>query len=97
MACEMLYVLKHVQGARQGESGPAARGIEIHQLLATYINHLLHTKRSTDLEVFDGLTRNTGPEAREVLERFRDNHAFEPERILRLAEFFVMQGTGGVR
>ena len=51
MACETLYVRKHVQCARVGESTPAARGIEIHQVLATYINHLFRTTRTTDLEV----------------------------------------------
>jgi hypothetical protein len=82
MACETLYVRKHVQCARVGESEPAARGIEIHQILATYINHLARTARTTDLEVFDALMRGVGPEAREVLEKFRDNHAFDPEKIL---------------
>src|ERR1700741_2600243 len=53
MACETVYVQRHVQGAIWGESEPAARGIEIHQVLATYINHLVRTGRATDLEVFD--------------------------------------------
>lgn len=35
MACETLYACKHVQRARTGESEPAARGIEIHQVLAS--------------------------------------------------------------
>ncbi|MHB8526854.1 MAG: PD-(D/E)XK nuclease family protein [Candidatus Acidiferrales bacterium] len=82
MACETLYVRKHVQGARVGESEPAARGIEIHQILADYINHLVRARRATDLEVFDALMRGAGAEAREVLEKFRDNHAFDPENIL---------------
>jgi len=82
MACESLYVCKHVQGARLGESGPAVRGIEIHQVLAAYISHLVTTRRATDLEVFDGLTRSAGADAQEVLEKFRDNHAFDPEKIL---------------
>src|SRR6266851_1234345 len=82
MACETLYVCKHVQGTRLGESEPAARGIEIHQILATYINHLVRTTRTTDLEVFDALMKGAGTEAREVLEKFRDNHAFDPEKIL---------------
>jgi hypothetical protein len=82
MACEALYVRKHVQCARVGESEPAARGIEIHQVLATYIDHLVRTTRTTDLELFDALMKGAGPEAREVLERFRDNHAFDPEKIL---------------
>ncbi len=82
MACETLYVRKHVQCARVGESEPAARGIEIHQILATYINRLVATRRSTDLEVFDALMKGAGTEAREVLEKFRNNHAFDPEKIL---------------
>jgi hypothetical protein len=82
MACETLYVRKHVQGARLGESEPAARGIEIHELLASYLNHLVRARRGTDLQMFDALVRGAGAEAREVLEKFRDNHAFDPEKIL---------------
>jgi PD-(D/E)XK nuclease superfamily len=82
MACETLYVRKHVQGGRVAESGPATRGIEIHQILATYINHLVRTRRATDLEAFDSLMGSAGAEPREVLEKFRDDHAFDPEKIL---------------
>ncbi|HSZ00470.1 MAG TPA: PD-(D/E)XK nuclease family protein [Terriglobales bacterium] len=82
MACETLYVQKHVQGARVWESEPAARGIEIHQVLASYIDHLVKTRRATDLAVFDALTKGAGDEAREVLKKFRSNHAFDAEKIL---------------
>jgi hypothetical protein len=82
MACETLYIGKHVRSARIAESAPAARGIEIHQILATYISYLVTTRRTTDLEVFDSLARGAGADALEVLERFRDNHAFDPEKIL---------------
>jgi PD-(D/E)XK nuclease superfamily len=82
MACETLYVRKHVEGGRVAESGPASRGIEIHHTLAAYINHLVRTRRATDLDALDSLTRCAGSEAREVLEKFRDNHAFDPEKIL---------------
>src|SRR6266849_3332973 len=88
MACETLYVQKHVQGAILGESEPAARGIEIHQVLASYINHLVRTRRARDLEVFDALMQGVGDEAREVLETFRDNHAIDPEKIL-ATEFHI--------
>lgn len=44
MACETLYVCRHVQCLKVGESEPAARGIEIHQVLATYINHLVRAR-----------------------------------------------------
>src|SRR5260370_39989051 len=82
MACETLYVCKHVQGIGLGESEPDARGIEIHEVLASYIDHLVRARRATDLEVFDALVRGAGAEAREVLETFRNNHAFDPEKIL---------------
>jgi hypothetical protein len=82
MACETLYVHKHVHCARVGESEPAARGIEIHKTLATYLNHLVEARRATDLEVLDSLMKGAGAEAREVLENFRNNHAFDHEKIL---------------
>jgi len=82
MACETLYVCKHVQGAKFGESEPAARGIEIHRAVAAYLNHLVSARRSTDLAVLDALMNGTSIEAREVLENFRDNHVFDPEKIL---------------
>lgn len=53
MACQCLYVRKHVIGGPMAETQAAARGIEVHQILATYINHLIRTKGSTDLELFD--------------------------------------------
>ena len=80
MACESLHLRKHVQFAKFGESKPAARGVEIHQVLASYINHLIRTRRATDLEEFDTLMRGAGTEAWEALEKFRDNHAFDPEK-----------------
>jgi hypothetical protein len=82
MACESLYVQKHVLRTNVADSEPAARGIEIHRVVAAYINHLVSTRRSSDLEVFDSLMNGASTEAREVLERFRDNHAFDPEKIL---------------
>ena len=82
LACETLYVCKHVQGTPLGDSEPAARGIEIHRVVAAYINHLVSTRRSTDLEVFDSLMNGSSIEAREVLEKFQDTHIFDPEKIL---------------
>jgi len=82
MACDFLYVHKHVQSTRVAGSEAAERGIEIHKILATYLNHLVQTKRSTDLEAFDSLMKAAGSDAREVLERFRGNHLFDPETIL---------------
>jgi hypothetical protein len=82
MACETLYVRKHVQGGSLAESGAAARGIEIHRILSVYIDHLVRERRATDLEAFDTLVKSAGADAREVLEKFRHDHAFDPEKIL---------------
>jgi hypothetical protein len=82
MACETLYARKHVRGGRTAESAAATRGIEIHEVLAAYLNHLILTRRWTDLGTFDGLLKGTSAGTREVLERFRENHAFDPENIL---------------
>ena len=82
MACETLYRFKHVRRETIAESEAAARGTEIHRILATYINHLVQVGRALDLEVFDQLMRTASEEAREVLEKFRDNHGFEPDKVL---------------
>ena len=52
MGCETPNVRKHVKCTKIADSAPAARGTEIHQILATYINHLVGTKHSTDLETY---------------------------------------------
>jgi hypothetical protein len=82
MACQCLYVRKHVVRGPVPNSEAAERGIEVHHVLATYINQLVKTKRSTDLGLFNRLANGVGSDAQEVLERFRDNHAFDPERVL---------------
>ncbi len=82
MACDTLYFRKHIQRARAADSEPAARGIEIHRILATYLNRLVGTRRGTDLEALDSLMKDAGDEAWAVLEKFRGNHAFDPEKIL---------------
>jgi hypothetical protein len=46
-----------------------------HQILSTYINHLVRARRETDLEAFDALINGASTEARKVLEKFRNNHA----------------------
>ncbi len=45
-------------------------------------NHLVRARRATDLEVLDALVRGASAKAREVLDKFRDNHAFDPDRVL---------------
>lgn len=81
MACDILYLHKHVQPTRTADSEAAARGIEVHRILAAYLNHLVENRRATDLEVLDSLVKGASPEAGEVLQKFRDNYAFDPEQI----------------
>jgi hypothetical protein len=47
-----------------------------------YIDHLVRTRRSTGLEFLDRLISGAGNDAQQALERFRDNHAFNPEQVL---------------
>lgn len=82
MACELLYIQKHVRHIASGESQAAARGTAIHEVLSTYIDHLTATKRATDLELFDKLTRDIRDDAGEVLDRFRNNHVFDPDKVV---------------
>jgi hypothetical protein len=82
MACGTLYIFNHVRCGKTAESEPARRGIEIHRILSTYIDHVVKVRSAIDLEVFDHLTRNASAEGREVLSRFRDNHAFDPDKVL---------------
>jgi len=82
MACERLYAEKHIWATKHAQSGAASRGIEVHQLLSTYINHLVSSKRSSDLGMFDSLMRCVSMEAQTALARFRDSHSFDPEKIV---------------
>ncbi|MCI0347857.1 MAG: hypothetical protein L0Z53_00390, partial [Acidobacteriales bacterium] len=64
------------------ESEAAARGTDVHLILASYINHLVRTRRSTDLGFLNCMITGAGDEVQQALERFRDNHAFDPEEVL---------------
>ena len=93
MACDTLYFRKHVQCARAADSEAAARGIEIHRILATYLTHLVGIRHATDLHVFDALIESAGDESRAVLERFRENHFFDPEKILATELHIALDGN----
>jgi hypothetical protein len=82
MACDILYFHKHVQPTRAADSEAAARGIEIHRILAAYLSHLVETRRATDLEALDSLVNGASAETWEVLQNFRDNHAFDSDTIV---------------
>jgi len=82
MACERLYAEKHIWATEHPQSDAASRGIEVHQLLSTYINHLVSSRRPSDLGMFDSLMRCVSTEAQTALVRFRDNHSFDPEKIV---------------
>jgi hypothetical protein len=88
-----LYACKHVQGAKSRESEPPARGVEIHRVVAAYFNHQVSARRSTDLEVFESLMNGASIEVREVLEKFRENRIFDPDKIL-AAELHIAVDQG---
>ncbi len=82
MACPHLYGAKHVAQIITPGGPAASRGIEIHAVFATYISHLVKTRRRRDLEFFDELMEGTSADARAVLERFKYNHDFDPEKVV---------------
>jgi hypothetical protein len=82
MACAHLYGAKHVAAIMTPGGVAAARGIEIHAVFAGYISHLVKTRRRRDLDFFDKLMEATSTDARAVLERFKYNHDFDPEKIV---------------
>ena len=82
MACERLYTEKHIRATRHGQSEAASRGIEVHQILATYINYLVASRRTSDLAALDSLMQSASTEAQTALTRFRENHSFDPEKIV---------------
>lgn len=82
MACQCLYIRKHVICGPMADSEAAARGIEVHQILATYINHLMRTRRSKDLGFLDCMITPASGDAQQALERLRDNHSFDPGEVL---------------
>jgi len=82
MACERLFAEKHIRATKHAQSDAALRGIEVHHLLATYINHLVSSRRTCDLGMLDSLMRCVSTDAQTALARFRDSHSFDPENIV---------------
>jgi hypothetical protein len=83
MACGHLYVRKHVLGGPVADSEPAARGTEVHRILAAYINHLVKTKLSRDPGFLDcSIAGAASRDVQQALERFRDHPPFDPEEVL---------------
>ena len=67
MACPHLYGAKHVAKIVTPGGPAASRGIEIHAVVATYISHLVKTRRRRDLDFFDELMEGASADARAVL------------------------------
>jgi hypothetical protein len=78
MACERLYA-RSIFGQQSTLTESASRGIEVHQVLSTYVNHLVSCRRASGLAMLESLMRSIGTEAQTALARFRDNHSFDPE------------------
>jgi len=82
VAGDIFCIHKHAQRTRVADSEAAARENKIHRILAAYLNHLVETRRVTDLEVLDSLVKRASAEVWEGLQKFRDNHAFDPGKIV---------------
>lgn len=82
MACEAMFVAKHIQHVPDFESEAARRGTEIHNAISVYVRHLCVTLQETDYDFLRNLAGHLGPEAKEIIERFTENFIFDPEKVL---------------
>jgi hypothetical protein len=84
LACPHLYVERIVRGIREPENEYALRGSQIHEACADYVDHLVRTRKSSDMEWFEQniLTRAYLPDAMEILYRMADKFSIDPEKVL---------------
>lgn len=82
LACESLYVAKHISQSEEMPSAAAARGTEIHEAISSYVQHLVKTYQRTDYDFMRTVAQSVSPEAKEIIEGFIENFVFEPERVL---------------
>src|SRR5260221_4476294 len=92
MACSHLYGAKHVAQIVTPGGPAASRGIEIHAVFATYIYHLVKTKRRRVLEFFDELMHGHAADARAALVRFQYDTAYYPTQAL-VTELYITLTT----
>jgi len=81
MACAHMYWAKHKKRIPESSRPDAARGVEDHEVLATYLTHLMRNNLRKDLRFLDALMMGVSEDAQEALVRFRDDHDFDPEKI----------------
>jgi len=80
MACSLLYRARHVDHI-EFETEAARRGIEIHRILAQYMDALRITKQQTDYKKMAELSADASPDEKEVLDRFTESTFYDHEKI----------------
>lgn len=84
MACPHLYHASEITKAPDHDTVFSIRGTQIHEVVKTYIKHLVNSRQPIDLGRFDELIAapELGEEAGEILGKVRDSLTIDPERVL---------------
>lgn len=82
MACGHLYAERSVLRTPQAPNEFSERGIIIHRVLGDYIDHLVATRRATDLEKYDEMIIGVTGDARDILDGLRNALVIDPERVV---------------
>jgi hypothetical protein len=91
MACPYLYRDRVINGMEEAENPYAQRGIEIHDVTAKYVEHLVETRQASDPEYFETLMQaGIGAESYEILRTLRNSLTIDPERVLGVEMYLAL-------
>ena len=92
LACPHLYRDRVINGIEEPESEPAQRGQEVHDVIATYVEHLVATRQAEDPEFYDNLLENTVllHESYEIMRSMRSALIIDPERVLGVEMYLAL-------
>lgn len=94
MACPWLYATQHIEGVQQPPNEFALRGTEIHDVIKTYIEHLVAQKLHSDYEHFEKLLQEGwGHEAVTILMGMKESLIIDPEAVLGVEMYLSLDET----
>ena len=100
-ACPRFYVEAVIKGRRKPSGLEAARGTQVHRVLAKYAAWCAHKGVAMDLDAFDSFARGVGPTAASILSGLRESYACDfshllaTEVLMSLDENFQPTEVGG--
>jgi len=91
MACPFLYRDRVINGSEEADNPFKQRGIEVHDGIAAYIEHLVKTKQTSDPAHFETLlTTGVGMETFEILRSLKDVLVIDPEKVLGVEMYLAL-------